>query len=112
MPSGKISEIENYLKGGEVAYDRLMLYLQDSGINDKRIEASIELYLKLWELDGSRNNTYWSYKKELQNDDILKNSKLMEFVDSECNKKDNQIKYVSKLSDQDKKTLSQIIEMQ
>ncbi len=112
VPSGKISEIENYLKGGEVAYDRLMLYLQDSGINDKRIEASIELYLKLWELDGSRNNTYWSYKKELQNDDILKNSKLMEFVDSECNKKDNQIKYVSKLSDQDKKTLSQIIEMQ
>ena len=94
----KTSEITQYLKGSEIKKEGLEAYkTQTQNINLKR---SIDLALKFWKLDGSKNNSYSSYQQELKNDNNLANSDLKDFVDTMIIYKP---KYVKELPESDQK---------
>ena len=77
------------------------------GSKNKELKGSIALALKLWDLDGKEGNSYPSYKKELEDDNVLNGSYLKKLVDSMC-KKSNP-KYVKNLDNNDQmKSLSHI----
>ena len=99
-------EIIYYLKSGELKKSRLEAYkLQAPSPN---LTTSIELALKFWKLDGTTNNSYSSYQKELANDNLRDNKELTRFVDSMCEKE--KPKYVKDLSEEDQdQNLSHII---
>jgi hypothetical protein len=100
------SEIIQYIKGSEFKKEILNQYLKDAGKNTT-LKASINLCLKLWSLDGTRNNSYSSYLVELNEDTNLKNSELKNFVDAMCGKE--KPKYIKELPAFDQsKSLSQI----
>jgi len=106
VTSAQTYEIIQYIKGGKFKKDTLNQYLKNAGEN-KTLKASINLCLKLWRLNGSKNNSYFSYQEELKIDINLKDSELKDFIDKMCESK--KPKYVSELpaSDQ-RKSLSQI----
>ena len=63
--------------------------------------------MKFWTLNGSKGNSYSSFKLELKNDPHLKKSLLMNFVNDLINNP----KYVVELNSQDKeKKLKNIID--
>lgn len=101
---GKITHIIEYIKRDDLKQDTLKQFLKDIDGNEN-LKRSINLVLKLWSLDGTSNNSYSSYIKELSKDTNLKDSKLKKFIE-EMNKKTSP-KYVKDLpaSDQ-KKSLS------
>jgi hypothetical protein len=82
-PPGKIdntSQIIQYLKGDELKKDVLKEYINDARIN-VTLKKSLQLCLKFWELDGSKNNSYSSFQQQINNDANFKNSMLKSFVD-------------------------------
>lgn len=68
---------------------------------NKSLISSLKLCLKFWNLDGSNNNPYPSYKAELDKSEHLKLSKLKSFVDQMSNKQNP--KYTIRESDKNKK---------
>jgi len=106
LSAEKTSEIIKYLKSSELKKVTLNKYLIDAGKNTTLI-ASVNLCLKLWSLDGTRNKSYSSYQKELNQDSYLKNSELKDFIDAMCDKEPP--KYIKELPEIDQnKSLSQI----
>ncbi len=98
------SEITDYLRGSELKKEKLESY--KSQTQNPNLKKSIDLALKFWKLDNKLNNSYASFKKELENDNILKESALNNLVTSLCSK--FKPKYPKDLPDQDKKSLIQI----
>lgn len=76
--------IIQYLKGSELKKETLEDYRNIT--KDENLIKSIELALEFWKLDGTKN-TYFSYKKKLQEDSNFKKSELQIFVNEMCNKK-------------------------
>lgn len=75
-------KIIDYLKGSELAKDKLKYYKANAGINPEIIKC-IELCLRLWSLTGERDNSYYWMKTQIDNEDkysILKNSELYSFL--------------------------------
>ena len=77
-------DIIKYLTGSELRKSELETFKTQT--TNSNLKKSIELALKFWILDGTENNTYHSFQKELQNDIYLKNSDLKEFVDEMCSR--------------------------
>ncbi|MBE0574156.1 hypothetical protein IH575_04610 [Candidatus Dojkabacteria bacterium] len=82
----KTSEIIQYIKGSEMAESKLKEYKNIIGIN-QNLKDCIELCLKLWSLDGTRNNSYFWMQKQIDNEsnyNNLKNSALKSILDKIC----------------------------
>ncbi|MDR2058196.1 MAG: hypothetical protein LBP83_07960 [Dysgonamonadaceae bacterium] len=77
-------DIIQYIKGNELKKDVLEKYMRDIG-KDDALKGSINLCIKFWTLDGSKNKSYSSFQKEINNDTVLQNSELNNFVDKMCN---------------------------
>jgi hypothetical protein len=92
ISADKITEIKQYLKGNELNEQRLDEYKKTSGISDP-LKASIRLCLDFWELDASGSDknakTYYSFRKKIDADENLKDSKLKTFIEKMCDKKEN-----------------------
>jgi hypothetical protein len=93
----KITEITNYLQGGDLSEAKLKEYKEDLKNNNdnniKNIKECIELCLKLWDLDGTMNNSYsWMQDKITQDNkyEILRKSALKKFLDKMNDKKQTQ----------------------
>ena len=91
----KTSEIIQYIKGCELKKEMLNQYLNNASKN-ATLKASINLCLKFWTLDGSKDKSYSSFQKELNQDNNLKNSNLKIFVDEMCNQ--DKPKYLNEIS--------------
>ncbi len=103
------SEIIAYIKGSELKKEKLNQYLKVVGKNEK-LKESIKLCLKLWDLDGTKNKSYLSYKKELENNNNFKDSDLKIFIDDMC--EIEQPKYIKYLPSIDQnRSLSKIKEI-
>jgi hypothetical protein len=83
--SDKATEIIRYLRGEELKKDVLNKYFEDTRSN-VALKKSIQLCLKFWELDGSRNKSFSSFQREINDDAILNSSMLRNFVDDVCRK--------------------------
>ena len=104
--TNKTDEIISYIKGSELNKVKLEEYKGRKDIN-ANLKKSINLYLKFWLLDGTRNNSYSSYQQELAKDSNLKESELKSFVDAMCKK--DKPKHVKELPESDQnKSLSHI----
>lgn len=100
------SQIIHYIKGGDLKKETLKMYLKNAGDNTT-LKASINLSLKLWSLDGTKNKSYSSYLGELKKDTNLKDSQLTIFIDAMCIKV--KPKYVKELPESDQsKSLTHI----
>ncbi|MBU0490047.1 MAG: hypothetical protein KKA07_03145 [Bacteroidetes bacterium] len=81
------SEIRDYLKGSELAKDKLEEYKKANGVNQSLIN-SINLALEFWTLDGSGNGksskTYWNFNEKVKNDGNFTRSKLGAFLGKMC----------------------------
>jgi len=91
------NKIIDCLKGRELKKATLEDY--ENKVENGRLKNSIALALKLWDLDGKEGNSYSSYKKELEEDNVLNGSYLKRLVDS-MYKKSNP-KYVKDLDRND-----------
>lgn len=74
------TKIKEYLKGDELNVSKLKDY--EKNTQDETLKKSINLCLKFWELNGKKNNSYWSYLNDLNKDHYLKSSKLKSFVEN------------------------------
>jgi hypothetical protein len=88
------NNVLSYINGNELRIEKLTEYKKDKKL-DNNLKASINLCLKLWKLDGMRNNSYSSLKKSVESDPNLKNSDLARFL-SEISKQENP-KYLKEL---------------
>ncbi len=105
-PKNITSEIIEYIKGNKIKKGGLNKYIQNAVINSK-IKESLKLCLKLWNLDGTKSNSYSSYLKELKNDNNLSNSQLIDFVKKMCEMENP--KYIKLLPNSDQiRSLSDI----
>jgi hypothetical protein len=95
----EIAKIIEYLKGSKLKKSQLETYKNQE--IDKNLKNSIDLALKFWEIDGTSNNSYSSYQKELERDNNLKESELKSLIDSMCLKETP--KYVKELPKSDQK---------
>ncbi|GHT87496.1 hypothetical protein FACS189474_0410 [Bacteroidia bacterium] len=97
----KTSEIIQYIKGSELKKATLEEYKNQT--TNQNLKKSIDLALKFWVIDGTKNKSYSSYQKELDNDNNLNHSELKIVVDVQCRKE--KPRYVVELprSDQNKK---------
>jgi len=68
------NEIIKYIKGGELSKAKLNGYKELAKEAD--LKKSIDLILKIWELDGNQNNSYYSIQKSLENNQYLKDSEI------------------------------------
>jgi len=100
----KTDKISQYLKGGDMKKVDLEDYKTQT--TDANLKKSIDLALKFWTLDGSRNNSYSSYLKEINSNSNLKNSVLNSIV-SDMNKKENP-KYIKTIAGFAGKSLDQL----
>lgn len=81
------SDIIKYLKSSDLKRGKLKDYKDET--TDTKLKKSINLALKFWDLDGKENGGYFSYNKELDNDDYLKGSELKKIVNrivEKCNR--------------------------
>lgn len=97
-------KIINYLKSGEIKKIELEKYKLQT--NDAALKTSIDLALKFWELDGSRNSSYKTYLEKVNNDSKLKNSVLQKLV-TELKKNENS-KYVKTITGNAKISLNEL----
>ena len=106
VANNNTSEIIQYLKGSDLKKETLKKYLENAGENTT-LKASLNLCLKLWSLNGARNNSYYTYLEDLNKDPNLKVSDLKNFVSAMCN--EEKPKYIKELPDSDQiKSLSHI----
>lgn len=100
------TEIISYIQGDKIKKEDLKKKLKQA--SNQKVKTSIKLCLQFWNLNGQRDNSYLSYKKQMEIDDYLKNSVLKTFVDERCARK--KPKYVTELPAADrKKKLSTIM---
>jgi hypothetical protein len=72
------SDIKKYLKGDEIKYYKLEEY--KSKIGDRKINESITIALKLWELDLTETKDKKEYLNQIESNSYLRGSKLNQFV--------------------------------
>jgi hypothetical protein len=107
VSSDKTAEIIEFLRGSELKKVTLEYYRSQTTNTD--LQKSIDLALKLWKIDGTKNKSYSSYQKELNNDKNLKISDLKKLVDNMCSEKSPKYLKEQPLQDQGK-NLTQIID--
>lgn len=78
------SDIKKYLKGDEIKYYKLEEY--KSKIGDRKINESITIALKLWELDLTETKDKKEYLNQIESNSYLRDSKLYQFVKNSIKK--------------------------
>lgn len=102
----KEQEIITYLENGDWKKKKLEDYLKNATGD---IKENIALALKLWDLDGKKPKTYYSYKNEIEKNTCLKrNSTLKKLLEEQnnCEKP----KYIKDIMGSDVKSLSALRE--
>ena len=102
----KEQEIITYLEKGDWKKKKLEDYLNNATGD---IKENIALALKLWDLDGKKPKTYYSYKNEIEKNTCLKrNSTLKKLLEEQnnCEKP----KYIKDIKGSDVKSLSALRE--
>jgi hypothetical protein len=84
-PTDITAEIIKYINGSELKKEVLNTYEKEKSI-DNNLKVSIGLCLKLWSLDGTKNNSYPSLSKKVNKDTNLKDSELKKFLDEMYNR--------------------------
>jgi hypothetical protein len=78
------SDIKKYLKGDEIKYYKLEEY--KSKIDDRKINESITIALKLWVLDLTETKDKKDYLNQIESNSYLRGSKLNQFVKNSIKK--------------------------
>ena len=102
----KDTEIIKIIKGSDFKKNDLNGYMENA--IDKTLKKSIELCLEFWIIDKSKKDSYIFYVKKLKVDNILKNSKLKNFVEQVANGNDKSLN-LPPVIDFNTKPLSEII---